>query len=147
MAGDLELNGHCLCGAVTLDVTNPARSIHVCHCDMCQRWCGGSFFGLHGITSDNLNVSGDEHVLRYASSDWAERASCRQCGSNLWYHFKPGGTFSPLAGLFDLPEDFAVSEQIFVDERPAHLKLAATSPEKTGAEIIEEAKKAGFSFE
>ena len=103
-----------------------------------------AFFSLHGVKAE-VAVTGPEHVTRYKSSEWAERAFCARCGSNLWYHFLPGGTRSVTAGLFDLPDHYAVSEQIFIDERPDWAKLAADSEEKTGAEVMAEAKAAGFN--
>ncbi len=140
------LEGGCLCGAVSLSIDQARRGIEVCHCDMCRRWSGGPFFSLHGVKEDALSVTGTEHVATFKSSEWAERAFCARCGSNLWFHFIPGGTRAVMAGLFSLPDKYAVSEQIFVDERPEWAKLAADTDEKTGAEIIAEAKAAGFDF-
>lgn len=57
------------------------------------------------------------HVTRYRSSDWAKRAFCSRCGSNLWFHVIPQTTMSVVAGLFQPTGDFAVAQQIFVDER------------------------------
>ena len=141
------LNGHCLCGAVSVTVDQPSNTIEVCHCDMCRRWSGGPFFGLKGVKAEALLISGSEHVRSYKSSEWAERAFCARCGSGLWFHFLPGGTWSVMAGLFKLPVDFAVAKQIFVDERPDWARLAAASEEETGAQVIAEAKAAGFDFD
>ena len=36
------LTGRCLCGSVTLEACDVSSHYHVCHCDMCRRWNGGS---------------------------------------------------------------------------------------------------------
>ena len=141
------LTGQCLCGAVRITIEQPRDGIDVCHCRMCQRWGGGPFFSLHSVKQAAMAIEGAEHVTAYRSSEWAERAFCKTCGSNLYYHFIPGEHFSFMAGLFDLPDGWAIDEQIFVDEQPAWAQLAADSPRKTGAEVIEEAKTAGYDFD
>lgn len=143
---DPPLEGRCLCGAVTVRLKRAKPGIDVCHCDMCKRWCGGPFFSLHGVTRDDYTLEGEDAVHGYRSSEWAERASCARCGSNLWFHFEPAGTVSFAAGLFALPRDWRIDEQIFVDEMPPWAELAADGPRKTGAETIAEAKEAGFDF-
>lgn len=137
------ITGRCLCGAVTITVTGMHREVDICHCDMCARW-GGAFYA--GVEGEAVEVSGEDSVTVYRSSEWAERAFCKTCGSNLWFRFLPTGSRSFLAGLFDLPKGFGIKHQIFVDEKPDWYDLAQQSPMKTGAEIIAEAKAAGFEF-
>ncbi|MBV7259612.1 GFA family protein [Erythrobacter crassostreae] len=138
------VKGHCLCGAVTITLTAAHKEIDICHCEMCARW-GGSMYA--GIESDGFAVEGEEAVSVYQSSDWAERAFCSKCGSNLWYHLRPTGGRTFLAGLFDLPDGMPIKHQIFIDEKPDWYDLAQESPMKTGAEIIAEAEAAGMSFD
>jgi len=146
-AGNDMLKGSCLCGAVSIALSQKSRDIEVCHCDMCRSWSGGPLFTLHGDKDDAPAITGMEHVSAYRSSDWAERAFCGRCGSSLWYHFIPADTRAFMAGLFPLPAGYAVSEQIFVDQRPGWARLAAQSHEKTGAQVIAEAEAAGFDFD
>ncbi len=138
------IHGRCLCGTVSIIVEQPKPEVDICHCEMCRRWGGGGFGGVSGAS---FSVNGKENVQAYRSSDWAERAFCRTCGSNLWYHFLPGNTHSFLAGLFDLPAAFRITQQIFVDEKPHWYDYAQETPMKTGAEIIAEAKAAGHTFD
>ncbi|WP_379545701.1 GFA family protein [Qipengyuania sp. DSG2-2] len=147
-----SISGHCLCGSVSITLEGARPEVDICHCAMCRRW-GGAFFG--GLKGSGFSVSGQEHVTSYRSSEWAERAFCKQCGSNLWYRFLPGDLHSFLAGLFDLPADvdasMGIEQQIFIDEKPCWYDLAQdsqkkTGPRKTGAQIIAEAKAAGFDI-
>jgi len=138
------LSGKCLCGAVEITLTHAHREIDVCHCSMCQQWVGSMYAG---IECDDFSVSGEASVTTYASSDWAERAFCSKCGSSLWYEFKPTGARTFVAGLFDLPKDMPIKQQIFVDEKPDWYDLVQPSPMKTGADIVAEAEAAGFTFD
>ena len=138
------VEGKCLCGAVSITLKGAHREVDVCHCSMCQQW-GGSMYA--GIECDDFVLEGDEAISTYQSSDWAERAFCSKCGSNLWYKFKPTGARTFLVGLFDLPEGLPIKHQIFIDEKPDWFDIAQDSPKKTGPEIIAEAEAAGFSFD
>jgi hypothetical protein len=137
------LSGHCLCGAVTITIGRARPLVDVCHCHMCQRWVGGTFGGVSG---EDARVDGEEHVTAFRSSEWAERAFCSRCGSNLWYRFLPTGHRSFLAGLFELPKGFAMWRQIFVDEKPDWFDFAQDTPKLTGEDVIAEAKAEGFDF-
>lgn len=139
-----SLIGRCLCEQVSITLERATKSVDICHCAMCRKW-GGSFFG--GVKGERFSVEGEGNVAIYHSSDWAERAFCRTCGSNLWYHFLPADHFSFLAGLFELPEGFVIDQQIFYDEKPDWFDIAQDSPKKTGAQVLAEAEKAGYSFD
>jgi hypothetical protein len=139
------IQGHCLCGAVTVTGTPKRPHVEACHCAMCRRWGGGAFVGIQ--CGEDVRFTGEEHIVRYASSDWAERGFCGKCGTNLFYRFIPANTHSFTAGLFDDLGAMTMSEEIFIDEKPAYYSFAGDAAKKTGAEVIEEAKAAGFSFD
>lgn len=142
---DQPLTGGCLCGAVSITLNSAHREVDVCHCSMCAKW-GGTMYA--GIETDSFTVTGEDSIATYDSSDWAERAFCSRCGSNLWFKLKPTGARSFLTGLFDnLPPGLPIKHQIFIDEKQDWFDLAQDSPMKTGPEIIAEAKAAGFEFE
>jgi hypothetical protein len=111
---------------------------------MCRRWGGGPFMGLSG---ESFTITGDEHITRYQSSAWGERAFCAKCGSNLWYQYTPSAHYSFTVGLFDISDEVQLAEQIFVDEKPAYYDFAQKTPMKTGPEIIAEAEAAGHVFD
>nr|WP_282099712.1 GFA family protein [Qipengyuania qiaonensis] len=133
-----------MCGAVKIAIESPKHEIEICQCDMCRRWAG-SFYSAQ--TGDSADVSGDEAISTYRSSEWAERAFCSQCGSNLWYRFLPTGNRSFSAGLFDAAAAYGVEKEIFVDERAEWCRIEGNHPRQTGEEVIAEAKAAGFSFD
>ncbi|GAA4043181.1 GFA family protein [Parerythrobacter jejuensis] len=112
---------------------------------MCRRWCGSAYLAVQ--SDGRAEFTGEEHIGRFQSSDWAERGFCTRCGSNLYYRFLPTGAYSFLAGLFDDLGSMELGDQIFIDEKPHYYDFAQDTPKKTGAEVIAEAKAAGFSFD
>jgi hypothetical protein len=50
---------------------------------MCRRWTAGPYLTVD--CGDSFNVSDAAAVEVYRSSDWAERAFCKRCGSRLFY--------------------------------------------------------------
>ncbi|MBO6527077.1 GFA family protein [Erythrobacter sp.] len=145
MSGGAErIEGHCLCGAVTIALDSPKTEIEICQCDMCRRWAG-AFYSAQ--TGENAQVSGEDAITAYRSSEWAERAFCSKCGSNLWYRFLPTGGRSFSAGLFDAAAKHTIEKEIFVDERAEWSRVEGNHPRQTGEEVIAEAKAAGFTFD
>lgn len=140
-----EISGRCLCGAVTVTGVPERPHVEACHCEMCRRWGGGPFLGIQ--CGSDVSFTGEEHIKRYASSDWAERGFCGKCGSNLFYCFTPASNYSFTAGLFDDPGAVTLGDQIFIDEKPAFYNFAEDTEKKTGADVIAEAEAAGFTFD
>ena len=135
MGGDDErIEGHCLCGTVTVRATPVRRHVEACHCTMCRRWSGLAYLGVH--CGSDVAFEGEEHIVRYRSSEWAERGFCGRCGSSLFFHYLPKGTYGLLAGLF--PDDalLQLNEEIFIDEKPDYYAFAGDTEKMTGAEVI-----------
>lgn len=135
--------GHCLCGGVRIELTDASPQVEICHCAMCRQWGGGPFMGMSGAS---FSISGQHMIASYRSSEWADRAFCRNCGSSLYYRYLPSDHYSFCVGLFACGDRMAISKQIFVDEKPAFYDFAQETPMQTGAEAIAEAVAAGFSF-
>ncbi len=128
------MNGGCLCGAVKF-VAEVAHTDHsACHCGMCRRWSGGSpFFALR---TTKVDFEDEAQIGRFASSAWAERGFCKQCGSNLFYFLKPTSTFMMSAGAFDDPSELRLGREIFIDKKPPGYALEGTHPRLTEAETL-----------
>ncbi|WP_439541776.1 GFA family protein [Hyphomicrobium sp.] len=131
--GDAALVGRCLCGAVSFSVT-AKREVDVCHCSMCRRWSAGPFIGF-GYDGD-VRFEGAEHIGVYRSSEWAERAFCKICGSSLYYHLLGTQHYSFAAGLLDPREEMVLTQEIFIDEKPAYYDLANDVPKLTGQQAF-----------
>lgn len=122
-----DADGHCLCGAVRFHATDLPGTVSICHCEMCRRWTGSALIEV-SVTEANVTWQGADHIATRQSSAWAERAWCRDCGTPLYYRNIEGGAFSgtydiPL-GLFDDPNGFRISHEIYIDHKPDSFAFA-----------------------
>jgi hypothetical protein len=129
----MAATGRCLCGAVTFTVENPDNEAHCCHCSMCRRWSGGPALV---ISSRTVSFTGEDHIKRYQSSDWAERAFCSDCGSNLFYRLKQPETFFLPMGLFDDQSKFTLVDEIYIDNKPQGYDFVGEHPRLTEKEFL-----------
>ncbi|WP_440056633.1 GFA family protein (plasmid) [Pseudoalteromonas sp. T1lg65] len=127
------MKGKCLCG--NIEVTTPdQKELGLCHCSMCRRWSGGPLFAVH--CGANVTFTGSDPV-RYQSSEWAERGFCANCGTHLFYHLLPSNEYILPAGLFQ-DQDFHLSNEIFIDEKPNYYELSNKTKKLTGQQVFEQ---------
>ena len=102
---------------------------------MCRRLTSGPMIAVH--PKGGVEIENEAGVTWYRSSDWAERGFCTTCGSSLFYRLVESGAIFPSAGALDDQGRFtAISNHIFVDEKPDYYEFADTAPRLTGAETI-----------
>lgn len=126
--------GHCLCGAVEVQVAGAYDPrVGACHCRMCQRWSGGLFL-CFDADADGVSVSG--LVMRYASSEFAERAFCAVCGSHLWLRNTGPDqkTYEFMPGLFDVARNWPLRSEVYCERAMAFVRLTGDHPRVTQAE-------------
>ncbi len=127
------MNGQCLCGKITI-TTPDKNTIDACHCGMCRRWGGGPALGL--ACGTDVQIDGVEYVKIYQSSDWAERAFCRECGTHLFYRLLPTQEYFVPAGLFQDDAGFEFKEQIFIDRKPSYYEFANPTVNLSEADVF-----------
>lgn len=143
MTDPASIAGHCLCRAVTIEIDAPLRHVEICQCGMCRRW-GGAFYAA--LSGAEARISGEDTVGVFRSSEWAERAFCRTCGTSLWFRFLPTGNRSFSAGLFDAATAYPVEREIFADDGACWTSLAGSHERRTGEDMLAEARSAGFEI-
>ncbi len=127
------MKGKCLCGAIEVVAENNSE-VGLCHCSMCRRWSGGPMFAVHcgpGVEFTGASPS------TYRSSEWAERGFCGQCGTHLFYHLLPGNEYILPAGIFQ-DQDFELTNEIFVDQKPAFYEFRNETRKLTGQQVFEQ---------
>ena len=133
-----ERQGRCLCGAVTVTVTDAPATLSACHCGMCRRWTGSAFVTLD-VAAENLRIKGEAAVRSYASSDWAARCFCGTCGTTLWYRLTAPGApndYFMAAGLLDDLSGITLAHEIYIDCKPAAFAFAGPTHQMTEAEFL-----------
>lgn len=126
--------GGCLCGAVRFEARDVPATVGICHCEMCRRWTGSSLIEV-SLPEDHVTWTGSERIARRATSAWAERAWCRDCGSGLFFRVTQDGDWSgtldlPL-GIFDDPDGFEIGHEIYIDHKPDSYAYAGQAGRKT----------------
>ncbi|MDO6460512.1 GFA family protein [Granulosicoccaceae sp. 1_MG-2023] len=134
MTEHLPYQGECLCGKVRISAPGIGNQVGVCHCAMCRRWSSGPYLALHAGT--DVSISGREFLKVYDSSEWAERGFCSECGSNLYYRYKDSGEYMVAAGLFLPQPDWQLTQEVFIDHKPAYYNFAEKTEALTGAEAF-----------
>jgi len=102
------MKGHCLCGAVSF--TSPdSREIGACHCGFCRRWGGGPLLAVH--CGPDVQFQGADQIGVFSSSEWAERAFCKKCGTHCYgrgHLAELGGDFVSFS--YNTVDDLELSE-------------------------------------
>jgi hypothetical protein len=129
----MSATGKCLCGAVTFSAEEVNPHVHACHCSMCRNWTGGP---MQASAVGSVTFSGESHIKRYQSSDWAERGFCAECGTSLFYRFKDPEMYLLATGAFDDSEPFKLVGEIYIDEKPPGYEFAGDHPRITGEEFL-----------
>lgn len=130
-------SGKCACGAVSFRTKGHLREVVYCHCSQCRRQTG-HFLASTNVPDVALEVSGQEHVTWFQSSDEAKRGFCSKCGSGLfWKHRKLDYT-SILAGTFDTPSSLKASKHIFVADKGDYYDITDGLPKyvRSSADVV-----------
>ena len=135
-----ERVGGCLCGSVRFRAGLTHRNFGACHCEMCRRWTGSALLAI-SVPTANVVWHGAEHIARFQSSDWAERANCRICGSALFYRVTgdgpgAGDTELPI-GAFDSADGLNFDSEIYIDLKPDSYAYAGQRARMTRAQTLE----------
>lgn len=131
----MRREGRCLCGACRFSALPDEEEAGVCHCSICRKWSGGINMA---VNCTDVKWNADAPLRAYRSSDGAERVFCSICGTNLFWHGLDDDLSEQSIGLmaFDEPGVFAVTRQIFIDEKPATYALAGEMRTLTGTEVL-----------
>lgn len=134
MEGKTHLSGHCLCGKVGVATRSGTLHVGACHCGMCRKWGGGPLLAVDG--GQDVSLTGEEYITRYSSSEWAERAFCKECGTHLFYKLKANGQHILSAGLLDQEPELVMDHQIFIDKKPQYYTFSNETEVMTEAEVF-----------
>lgn len=133
-------SGACLCGKIAFKAQlKPGAG--ACHCGMCRKWSGGPLMSVFAV--GDVEFTGTEHIRSFRSSEWAERAFCEHCGSNLYYRVLPNpkmpeGEYILSAGLVEDQSTLTFDHEVFVDQAPGWYQFTAEDNRQrmTEAEVM-----------
>jgi hypothetical protein len=134
MSNTSARSGSCLCGAVTITADTASKEAGACHCDMCRKWGGGPLLAVDCGTA--VSIEGEDSVTVFESSEWAERAFCKHCGSHLFYRFKESQQHIIPAGFLSNEDTLVFDHQIFIDQKPSYYEFSNKTVEMTAEEVF-----------
>lgn len=116
-----KMQGSCLCGAVTYEVTGDPMFVGYCHCSRCRRFTGAAAEAAIGVPTAQVTVTqGRDNIEVYRPEGWATRAFCRTCGSSLFSYQWPAGPVT-VVSMGTLDGDPGVRPQM-------HIQVAHKAP-------------------
>ena len=133
MSDTVSASGTCLCGKVQIKTNSLNKNLGVCHCEMCRKWSAGPFLALD--CGSDVSIEGSDFLGVYNSSEWAERAFCKNCGTSLFYKLKQNSQHIVSSELFD-QKDLNFDHQIFIDEKPKYYDFANETKNMTGEQVF-----------
>lgn len=80
----MTCKGHCLCRAVSFEMSGPHNWIGHCHCDSCRRGAGAALVTFIAHPNGQWRWTGADPTA-FASSPGQTRYFCARCGSSVAY--------------------------------------------------------------
>lgn len=125
----MAIQGSCLCGAVTYQITGVIGPAGNCHCPMCRKSHGAAFVTWAFVHPDQFQwTAGEEFVERYESSPGKERCFCRKCGSPLVL-VDSGKISEVVLGTVDGDPGVRPGEHIFVGSKAPWYEITDALPQ------------------
>ena len=114
---EIEHQGACYCGAVTVTVKGPPMASGYCHCRSCRKWQAAPVNAWSIWPSDKVTITGGGTTTSQ-EGEASRRVSCATCGGGLANH-KPniGLTVVYAMTLAGSGLDYQPAMHIFYAER------------------------------
>ncbi|MCB1041928.1 MAG: GFA family protein [Acidobacteria bacterium] len=111
------MNGHCTCGEIQYQITQPPMFVHCCHCTWCQRETGSAFVLNAIVESDAIELSkGTTHMVETPSESGKGQLihRCPTCQVALWSHYGGGGPAIAFLRVGTLNDPTAVTPDVHI---------------------------------
>lgn len=130
-----EYEGNCLCKAIHLKAIIEEPKLSCCHCETCRIWCSSPFMAFS--CTQKPSVSENENVGKYASSSFAERIFCKNCGTTLYFAYtNDQNPYFINAWLFKGIENITFDAQVCIDDKPDCYDFANKTSMFTVDEVV-----------
>ena len=102
------LNGECLCGKVSWEMTGPYEFFGMCQCSRCRKVTGAAFATNLFVKPDQFSwLSGEVNISEYLMDppNTFGNAFCKNCGSRApRFSAGRGAMMAPLGSTMKLPD-------------------------------------------
>lgn len=120
--------GSCLCGAITFTVEGDLPQPDICHCGRCRKHSGHCLASTD-VPKFALNISGENSLSWFQSSEKIRRGFCAQCGSSLFWEPSHRDWIAIAMGAFDGPTGTTAKMHIFVANKGDYYEIADGLPQ------------------
>ncbi len=130
------MQGRCLCGSVTFDVSEPVLACVNCHCESCRRQCSAPMTTYIGVPDGQWKWTGQTPKV-YKSSPGVERTFCDNCGSPMSFRSTVmSGVMHFYVAAMEKPESFAPQLHVAHGEKLTWLRISDDLPTRNGPEYL-----------
>lgn len=129
-ASGAPLTGHCLCGAVHIEITDPQGPAIACHCTQCRRQSGNFVVSTYH-PKEAVTLTGAEHLIWYHATPEKpaiRRGFCGICGSNMVWESEDGW-ISVNLGCLDGPTGMSTAYHIFCADKGDYYEITDGLPQ------------------
>jgi hypothetical protein len=131
--------GGCQCGAVRFELAQAPAEYGACHCSICRKVGGGVALSAM-VHPGGATWTSSASLKTFASSEWAERGFCGECGSSLFWRLSAPGPMQGLmylsVGALDDMGDMPMTSEVFIDHKPDSYDFAGERQRLTQAEVM-----------
>jgi hypothetical protein len=121
-------HGSCLCGAVRFVVTGDLPAPDACHCVICRKH-SGHYFVSSDVPKAALNITGEDKITWFQSSEKVRRGFCSICGSSLFFDAIFKDWTAVAMGALDGPTGVKTHIHIFVSQKGDYYEIADGLPQ------------------
>lgn len=121
------MKGSCLCGNVRIEVAGPTSFHTYCHCSQCRKQ-SGHFWATATAPVSAIAITGE--VKWFASSSFAKRGFCPNCGSFLFWKVDADAEMGFSLGLIDGPTGLTMEKHIFTADKGDYYQIDDGLPQE-----------------
>ena len=111
-------------------IDGPVGKLHACHCGQCIRQSGHYAVSAEVKRAD-FSITQDGGLKWFASSSFAKRGFCADCGSALFWD-DGSESINLSIGSLDQPTGLKLASHIFVDEKADYYEIEDDLPKYAG---------------
>ena len=123
-----QKSGSCLCGAVQFRISGPLKQVIGCHCTMCRKQTS-HFLAFTAAWNENFELTKEQGLKWYRSSESSRRGFCVECGSVLFFATDGAEKISIAAGAFDGPTQLDMAAHIYVADKGDYYRITDDCPQ------------------
>ena len=115
MSDEIDVNGNCHCGNITINATIKKSEVRACHCTDCQKFSGAPLRAIAVASYDKISITGTpkEYIKIGDSGKKRIQAFCLDCGTQLFATDIEKKTFNIITGFLEQKNELEPITHVF----------------------------------